>query len=77
MTYGFIYYVKNKLTGKMYIGKITAKTLLTHRGYMGSSQDLKDDIINYGKLNFSMHFIATAESGGRINKIRKVLLDAL
>lgn len=74
MIYGFIYYVKNKLTGRMYIGKITAKTLLTHRGYMGSSQELKDDIVNYGKLNFSMHFIATAESGEELTRLEKYYL---
>ena len=74
MTYGFVYYTKNELTGKKYIGKVSARTLYSQQDYKGSSESLLDDIIKYGVENFTTHFLAAARDGEELSQFEKHLL---
>ena len=74
MTYGFIYYTKNELTGRKYIGKVSARTLYSQWDYKGSGELLLDDIIKYGVENFTTHFLAAARDGEELSQFEKHLL---
>ena len=41
MDYGYVYYLKNEINGKMYIGKVTSRTLFYKPKYKGSGVDLQ------------------------------------
>lgn len=63
---GFVYEIKNKITGKKYIGK---KVFRDNRGkpvgflhYWGSSRELKDDISKHGRKNFTRTILEYCET---------------
>ena len=71
LPFGFIYIIKNKVTGQQYIGKKQCVSKIKRKplkgktrnridqkesdwkSYTGSSKDLNEDIVKYGKENFS------------------------
>lgn len=71
LPFGFIYVIKNKVTGQQYIGKKQCVSKIKRKplkgktrnridqkesdwkSYTGSSKDLNEDIVKYGKENFS------------------------
>lgn len=79
-TFGFIYEICNKVTGRRYIGKKQCLTKLKRkplkgrknkrieikesdwRTYTGSSKELNEDIVKYGKENFTFTILKTCES---------------
>lgn len=59
--YGYIYKTTNKLNGKIYIGQKKADKFLG-TNYLGSGKYLKRAIAKYGKQNFCVEFIDSAET---------------
>lgn len=60
--YHFVYKTTNNITGKIYIGAHSSKTI--NDSYLGSGKNLKDSIKNYGKENFTrtiLEFFKTRE----------------
>lgn len=55
--YGYIYEIKNKITGKTYIGQRKLSLDKHWRQYLGSSSKLKNDIRLYGSKNFVKRLI--------------------
>ena len=74
MDYGYVYYVKNEVNGKMYIGKVTSRTLFYKPEYKGSGIDLQKAFEEYGKRNFSIHYLATAQDGNELSWLEKYYL---
>jgi len=74
MAYGYVYYSKNEINGKMYIGKVTAQTLSSRPNYRGSGIDLKEALEEYGSKNFSIHFLAEANSSEELTQLEKYYL---
>lgn len=74
MVYGYIYYTKNEINGKKYIGKITSHTLCSKRNYKGSGTVLAQALKEYGPENFTVHFIATADSSEELTFLEKYYL---
>ncbi len=52
MNYGYIYYSKNKVNGKLYIGKVTSRQLFHKPSYKGSGTDLMKALKEYGSEKF-------------------------
>lgn len=74
MDYGYVYYAKNEINGKMYIGKVTSRTLFYKPEYKGSGVDLQKAFEEYGKRNFSIHYLATAQDGNELSWLEKYYL---
>lgn len=74
MAYGYIYYTKNEVNGKMYIGKITARSLANHPNYKGSGIELQKALEKYGTKNFTTHFLAAAQSSEELTFLEKYYL---
>ena len=53
--YHFVYKTTNNITGKIYIGAHSSKTI--NDNYLGSGKNLKDSIKKYGKENFTRNII--------------------
>lgn len=73
--FGFLYCIKNKITSQHYIGKKqfyhggkkksrTYGKEMTWRAYVGSSENLKKDILKYGKDNFEFRIIDLYKTKG-------------
>ena len=65
--YGYIYKTTNNITGKIYVGQKKSDKFL-HEKYLGSGKILKSKIKHYGKENFSVEMIDTAESFDELNE---------
>jgi len=80
--YGFVYNITNMQNNRKYIGKklfwssrtrIVNKKKKKHKvesdwkNYYGSSEELKADIIKYGKLNFKRDILQLCVSKGECN----------
>jgi hypothetical protein len=74
MDFGYIYYSKNEINGKMYIGKITTRSLHWENDYKGSGIDLQKTLKEYGTKNFSIHFLAAAQSSEELTRLEKYYL---
>lgn len=74
MNYGYIYYTKNELNGKMYIGKVTSRTLSNKPNYRGSGIEILEAIKNEGYQNFTTHYIAAAKSSEELTQLEKYYL---
>ena len=74
---GFVYIIKNRMNGRWYVGKKTAKFIRTKtvnkkkkrvkvdsdwKDYYGSSDELKADVEKHGKHNFSREIIRFCSS---------------
>lgn len=79
-SYGFVYQITNKLTGKSYIGrkyfwskrkprngKRRVQIESDWKKYYGSCPELKDDVRTYGKECFSRTILSTHCTPGRVN----------
>jgi hypothetical protein len=72
---GFVYLIKNKITGMMYIGKknfrgagkLNKGQQSNWRVYTGSSKQLNEDIKTLGKENFEFHVIEYYMNKGSVS----------
>lgn len=62
--FGYIYKTKNKINGRVYIGQKQGRFT---RQYLGSGKLLKKAIVKYGKENFRVKQIASAETREELN----------
>ena len=74
MDYGYIYYVRNEINGMMYIGKVTSRQLFYWHGYKGSGVELQKAFEEFGRNNFSLHYIAAAQDGEELSWLEKYYL---
>lgn len=74
MNYGYIYYLKNEINGMMYIGKVTSRTLFYKPEYKGSGVNLQKAFEEYGKRNFSIHYLAVAQDSNELSWLEKYYL---
>ena len=63
---GYIYKTTNLLTGEVYVGQHRASELDT--SYFGSGKRLKAALTQYGKENFSVEVLDTANSPEELNE---------
>lgn len=75
MNYGYIYYVRNEINGMMYIGKATARQLFYWPAYKGSGIELQKALKEFGRENFSIHYLATAKNGEELSWLEKQYLQ--
>ena len=59
--FGYIYLTTNLINGKKYIGRRKSEVFLGNR-YLGSGIHLKRAVKKYGKENFSVEFIESADT---------------
>lgn len=64
--YGYIYKTTNKINGKIYVGQKKSETFL-HEDYLGSGKLLQMAVNKYGKENFFVELIDTAETHEELN----------
>lgn len=74
MDYGYIYYVRNEINGKMYIGKVTSRQLFYWSQYKGSGIEIQKALKKYGRENFSIHYLAKATNGDELSWLEKFYL---
>lgn len=65
--YGYIYLTENLINHKKYIGKKSSKKFLG-TDYLGSGKILKEAVNKYGKENFTVTMIDTAETLDELNE---------
>ena len=78
--FGFVYKITNLVNGRSYIGRKYFWSFRTPKGkkrkvkqesdwkkYYGSCPELKEDIIKYGKQNFSRAIISLHKTKGKTN----------
>lgn len=65
--YGYIYKTTNKINNKIYIGQKKSDVFLAEK-YLGSGVRLKSAIKYYGKENFSVELVDTADSLEKLNE---------
>jgi hypothetical protein len=78
--FGFVYLIENKLNGRKYIGrkylwqfrtqkrkKRKVKLESDWKNYYGSCPELKEDIIKFGKQNFTRTILSLHKTKGRTN----------
>jgi hypothetical protein len=78
--FGFVYLIENNLNGRKYIGrkyfwqfrtpkgkKRKVKSESDWKNYYGSCPELKEDIIKFGRENFSRTMLSVHKTGGRTN----------
>ena len=78
--FGFVYLIQNNLTGKKYIGRKYLWQFRTPKGkkrkvksesdwkkYYGSCPELKEDVIKFGRENFSRTMLSVHKTGGKTN----------
>jgi hypothetical protein len=78
--FGFVYLIENKLSGKKYIGRKYLWQFRTPKGkkrkvksesdwknYYGSCPELKEDIIKFGRENFSRTILSLHKTKGKTN----------
>lgn len=64
--FGYVYETTNMINNKKYIGKCEEPKL--NENYLGSGRYLQNAISKYGKENFSVRIIDTAESRKELNE---------
>lgn len=74
--YGYIYKTTNNVTGKIYVGQKKSDRFLQER-YLGSGVILKSKISHYGKENFSVEMLDTAETFNELNEKEIYWIDKL
>ena len=78
--FGFVYLIENKLNGRKYIGRKYFWSFRKPKGksrkvksesdwkkYYGSCPELKEDVIKFGRENFSRTMLSVHKTGGRTN----------
>jgi hypothetical protein len=78
--FGFVYLIENKLNGRKYIGRKYLWQFRTPKGkkrkvksesdwknYYGSCPELKEDIIKFGRENFSRTIVSLHKTKGKTN----------
>lgn len=78
--FGFVYLIENKLNGRKYIGRKYFWSFRKPKGksrkvksesdwkkYYGSCPELKEDIIKFGRENFSRTMLSVHKTGGKTN----------
>jgi hypothetical protein len=78
--FGFVYLIENNLNGKKYIGRKYLWSFRTPKGkkrkvksesdwknYYGSCPELKEDIIKFGRQNFSRTILSLHKTKGKTN----------
>jgi hypothetical protein len=78
--FGFVYLIENKLNGRKYIGRKYLWQFRTPKGkkrkvklesdwknYYGSCPELKEDIVKFGKQNFTRTILSLHKTKGRTN----------
>ena len=75
MDYGYIYYVRNEINGMMYIGKVTSRQLFYWPSYKGSGVELQKAFKEFGRDNFSLHYLAAASNGEELSWLEKYYLE--
>jgi len=78
--FGFVYLIKNKLNGRKYIGRKYLWQFRTPKGkkrkvksesnwkeYYGSCPELKEDVIKFGRENFSRTILSLHKTKGKTN----------
>ena len=78
--FGFVYLIQNNLNGKKYIGRKYLWQFRTPKGkkrkvksesdwknYYGSCPELKEDIIKFGRENFSRTILSLHKTKGKTN----------
>jgi hypothetical protein len=78
--YGFVYLIENKQNGRKYIGRKYLWQFRTPKGkkrkvksesnwkeYYGSCPELKEDIIKFGRENFSRTILSLHKTKGKTN----------
>lgn len=69
MKYYFIYQTTNKVTGKIYIGKHSTTNIKDN--YLGSNQELKNDIKKYGIKNFDRTILCFCKNQTELSQKEK------
>lgn len=72
--YGYIYITKNLINGKRYIGQHKSKT--KDKYYLGSGIILNKAIRKYGRSNFKLKIIYSAESNEELDFAEKTFIKA-
>jgi hypothetical protein len=95
--FGFVYLIKNNLNGRKYIGRKYLWQFRTPKGksrkvktesdwkkYYGSCPELKEDIIKFGRENFSRTILSLHKTKGKTNYeetrqlfVNNVLIESL
>ena len=78
--FGFVYLIENKLNGRKYIGRKYFWSFRKPKGksrkvksesdwkkYYGSCPELKEDVIKFGRENFSRTMLSVHKTGGKTN----------
>ena len=78
--FGFVYLIENKVNGRKYIGRKYFWSFRKPKGknrkvksesdwkkYYGSCQELKEDVIKFGRENFSRTMLSVHKTGGKTN----------
>jgi hypothetical protein len=78
--FGFVYHIKNLINGRQYIGRKYFFSFRTPKGkkrkvksesdwknYYGSCPELKEDIVKYGRENFSRTILSLHKTKGKTN----------
>jgi hypothetical protein len=78
--FGFVYLIKNKINGRKYIGRKYFWSFRKPKGksrkvksesdwkkYYGSCPELKEDVIKFGRENFSRTMLSVHKTGGKTN----------
>ena len=65
--YGYIYKTTNLITNKIYIGQKKSEIFLENK-YLGSGKKLKSSVNYYGKSNFKVELIDTAQTSDELNE---------
>jgi hypothetical protein len=58
----YVYKVTNNVNGKYYYGKRSCRCSIAKDGYMGSGTKLKQELLKYGKANFTKEVLAICDS---------------
>lgn len=72
--FGYIYVTTNLINNKKYIGRCKSKNFKGEK-YLGSGLRLNEAIKKYGKQNFSVEMIDTAESDAELNVKEEYYID--
>ena len=65
--YGYIYKTKNNITNEIYIGQ--KKSNKFDKNYYGSGKKIKEDIKKYGKNNFNVKLLITANNQKELDEL--------
>lgn len=78
--FGFVYLIENKTNGRKYIGRKYFWSFRKPKGknrkvksesdwkkYYGSCPELKEDVIKFGRENFSRTMLSVHKTGGKTN----------